>query len=130
MEVVINKCYGGYGLSTKALQLYLEKQNIPYVMERGYVIVNDDYFTDFSIHDRHDPVLVEIVKELGQESWGQAAALEIVTIPDNCKYLINVYDGLEDIRDTWYEVSEEDLLKGLSPEKIETLKTVKFIKIR
>lgn len=130
MEVVINKCYGGYGLSTKALQLYLEKRNIPYVMERRYVIVNDDYFTDFSIHDRHDPVLVEVVKELGEESWGLAAELEIVTVPDNCKYHIDEYDGMEKICDTWYEVSEEDLLKGLSPEKLETLKSVKFIKIR
>ena len=47
---------------------------------------------------REDPLLIEIVEELGEEASGWAGTLKVVEIPDelaNGNYMIDSYDGLE-----------------------------------
>ena len=89
MKVVINKCFGGFGLSDKAIEKY--KQLRPYTY-------------DWEI-DRADPVLVKIVEELGGEANGKFADLKIVEIPDDVQFQIGYYDGTEWVEETnrkWY----------------------------
>lgn len=50
------------------------------------------YSGDF---DRDDPILVQVVEELGEESSGSYAKLKIVEIPDGIEYTIKEYDGTE-----------------------------------
>ena len=135
MEIVINKCYGGYGLSNRAVELWLIKKNIPIAVNgvtsgkyhKYYIVGENDVFNANDIK-RHDPVLVEVVRELGKESWSHCAELAIVWAPDGCEYYIDEYDGMESI-ETWFQVSKQDLLKGLSAERIKQLKSADSIKI-
>jgi hypothetical protein len=81
-EVVINSCYGGFGLSPDALIYYGELTNkLP-----------------FSANDipRHDKHLVQVVKELGDKANSCFARLEVVKIKGTL-YQINEYDGAETV---------------------------------
>lgn len=53
---------------------------------------------------RHDPMLIQVVEELGAEASGRHAKLKIVEIPDGTDYVIEEYDGFEHIAEahkTW-----------------------------
>ena len=83
-KVVINNCYGGFGLSEKAIQRYNE------ISDR-----NIDSWDALEL-PRHDPALVQAVEELGQDANGRNACLLVQEIPGN-RYLIEEYDGAETI---------------------------------
>ena len=85
MKIVINKCYGGFGLSEVALTRYNN--------ETG------NNKQDWDIR-RDDPVLVSIVEELGEDSWGGYSKLKVVEIPDDVEWQIDEYDGMEWIAET------------------------------
>lgn len=78
-EIVINSCYGGYGLSLLALKTYLEYQGLTYEVRRD------------------DPNLIKVIKELGEESFGDFAHLKIVKVPSRLQYKIIDYDGYETV---------------------------------
>ena len=53
---------------------------------------------------RDDPILIQVVEELGEASWGSAAELKIVDIPDDVEWEIEDYDGQEwvsEVHRTW-----------------------------
>lgn len=86
MKVVINKCFGGFGLSQKAYEfLGLEWD--------GYGYKYNDY------DKRTDTRLVECVEALGEEASGTFANLKVVDIPDDIKWEIDYYDGIETIHE-------------------------------
>ena len=90
MKVVINKCFGGFGLSKVAEGLYLE------ATEKEEVLAWEI--------PRDDPVLVRIVEELGKKSWGIYAELKVVEVPDDVEWFIEDYDGIEwvaEVHETW-----------------------------
>ena len=90
MKIVINTCYGGFGLSEESLALYNQKAGT----ELKYV---------FDI-ERTDPHLVAVVEELGPIANGSFSSLKVVEIPDDVKWHISEYDGLEHIAEehrTW-----------------------------
>ena len=100
-EIVINACYGGLSLSKKAVIRMAELGNpeaIEEVNQRSESI-NSDYYSFFiSNTPRHDPVLVQTVKELEGEASGESADLVIETIQGN-KYIIHEYDGSESVQE-------------------------------
>lgn len=54
--------------------------------------------------ERHDPLLVQVVEELGPDKHregasGRCAQLHIVEIPDGVQYEIDEYDGMESIHE-------------------------------
>lgn len=86
-KIVLNKDYGGFGLSLEAVKLYnkLAGKNL------------ESYEISETVK-RHDPILVQVVETLGpQLASGKYASLAIETIEGN-KYIINEYDGLESIQ--------------------------------
>ena len=85
MKIVINKCWGGFGLSEQALTMYNDLTNS-----------TAEYYWDI---ERDDPILVQVVEELGNEANGAFAELEIVDIPDGVNWHINEYDGMESIHE-------------------------------
>ncbi len=82
MKIVINRCYGGFGLSEKAMK-YLKLPLNKYI---GY-------------YDRTDPKLIKCVEKLGDKVNDSCSKLEIVEIPDGTKYEIRDYDGMETVEE-------------------------------
>lgn len=131
-KVVINSCYGGFGLSHKATLRYAELKGIKlysYVQaETGNTKYDFEHFIPYenrtrevlSVHyftepinedgtykedtywykgrmndDRDDPILIQVIEELGEEANGFCAELNIVEIPDDVDFVIEEYDGNE-----------------------------------
>lgn len=85
MKIVINKCFGGFGLSEKALEYYNELAN-----------TKVKYCNDIP---RNDPHLVQVIEELGELAGKWYSELKIVDVPDDVEWYIDEYDGLETIRE-------------------------------
>ena len=89
MKVVINRCYGGFGLSEEALEVY-----------------NNASGKDVKhAHDieRDCPFLVAVVNMMGEEVNTRFSNLKVVDIPDGTKWYIGEYDGIEWVAEgaTW-----------------------------
>ena len=90
IKVVINTCFGGFGLSEEAEAEYKERMGIT---------DPDWYYYDLP---RDCPVLVSMV-ENGPVN-GQYAELKVVEIPDDVNWFIYEYDGIEHVAErhrTW-----------------------------
>ena len=92
-KIVINRCYGGFGLTDAAMFRYAEIKKI------------EDLKT-LHIYDlcRDDPVLIQVVEELGEEAEDRYADLKIVEIPEDVDWYIEEYDGMEHVAErhrTW-----------------------------
>jgi len=115
-KIVYNGCFGGFSLSTAGVRRYLELKGIPFVEEEDdswswstvrFRIGYDeddvpDYFSSYDIEDRADPVLVQVVEELGEEASGDCADLCIRELDRGTRYRIQEYDGSE-----WVETPED-----------------------
>jgi antirestriction protein len=139
MKIVINRCFGGFGLSPKALLWLHEKGatgiSSPVKHYYGGTIDNgweekyqknlskwkkwknrvsgqkrdslfitvfspdDNYVLFASEIKRDDPLIVECVEKLGEDSWGACAELAVIEIPDGVEYEIDDYDGMESIHE-------------------------------
>ena len=92
MKIVINKCYGNFRVSKKAYKRYKELNN------------NVPFKENASVNFRIDPILIQIVEEMGEEASGQYSNLKVVEIPDDVDWEIKDYDGVEWIAEkhrTW-----------------------------
>lgn len=87
MEIVINKCHGGFDLSQKAKNLYCQLKNLT---------------DDFHCYDieRNDPILIEVVKQLGKKANSAYSKLKIVDIPDGIGWYIDEYNGMECVNES------------------------------
>jgi hypothetical protein len=85
MKVVINKCFGGFGLSEDAYK------------EMG---MEWDGYGHAAEVKRSDPKLVLAVEKLGDKANGFFAKLEVIEIPDGTDYTIEEYDGVEHVAET------------------------------
>jgi len=114
MKVVINSCYGGFGLSHEAILRYAELKGIKLFWE-GEGGTFDHYYTSKDMKNsayfsyrkikRDDPILVQVVEELNDAANGEYAELSIVEIPDDVDWTVQEYDGYEHIAEehrTWY----------------------------
>jgi hypothetical protein len=98
-RVVVNCCYGGFGLSEEAIRLYHD-------LTTGISETDDRlYFYDIQ---RDDPVLLQIVDTIGLEvASGPFCKLGIVEIPDDIPtdgWIVMDYDGREwvaEVHRTW-----------------------------
>ena len=84
MKVVSNGCYGGCSVADEA---------------RGYLGIpgGSRYTYD---DDRTNPKLVECVEKLGEAaSHGLGSSLYVVEVPDDVKWTITDYDGVEQVEE-------------------------------
>jgi len=115
-EIVLNSCFGGFSLSRKAFLRLRELGQENAKKEPDYGECWDDgsgpresWYGGRLGHfcyniPRDDPLLVQVVRELERESWGDHARLNIVKVPDDVEWEISEYDGSEHIAEkhrTW-----------------------------
>jgi hypothetical protein len=84
-KIVYNACYGGFGLSDEAMRRYCEIKGIA-----------EETIYDGDI-ERTDPVLVQVVEELGDKANGDCAMLRIAELYAGTLYRIDEYDGVEQV---------------------------------
>jgi hypothetical protein len=106
-HIVINRQHGGFGLSWDAQISYLERAGIAYTLVdrvsrddtirfgQEIVLANGDEWNDRHDIARDDPILVAIVREMGEEVNGEFSDLKVVKIPGDVEWTIDDYDGLE-----------------------------------
>lgn len=82
-KIVYNGCFGGFSISAAAVKRYAE-------LIGKEISVYPDL-------PRHDPVLVQVVEELGEAANGRQADLRIANVPAGSKYRIDAYDGNESV---------------------------------
>lgn len=109
-KVVINTCFGGFGLSHDAIMKWSEYSGIKIYSEvlgssaystHYYTdpnMDNDSYWSEYNLK-RDDPALVRVVEEMGIDSWGKYAELKVVEVPDDVDWYIHEYDGSESIHE-------------------------------
>jgi hypothetical protein len=110
-KIAINKCFGGFGLSRKAFLRLRELKQEAAINEPD---IGDFYNdgsgprkSDFSFCDnikRDDPLLIQVIKEIGDRINGKCASIKVVEIPDNVEWEIMEYGGREWIaekHETW-----------------------------
>lgn len=131
MKVVINRCYGGFGLSDAAYEKLIEwgvpvrawaeeardpktRRVQPRSENDGEVIfdnaLSDEppipsrYWDTWTRDNRSHPLLVRVVEELGSKASDKLARLCVVEIPDDVEWTIEEYDGYEHVAEvhrTW-----------------------------
>lgn len=122
MKIVINKCFGGFGLTDKAIEMYLNlattdpdsklfgaqiakskdsSDRVKWTLIYG-LEAKSFYYCNIS---RTDPILIQVVEKLGNEVNDSYSNLQIEDIPSGTMYRINEYDGNEFIEykenDSW-----------------------------
>lgn len=128
MKVVINRCFGGFGLSPLAVKEYLKRKGMECFCyddscrdklkkvdfesanifvsfstkdlgkETTWKCLEDSYFSPRDI-PRNDSDLVEVVEVLGEKANGRCASLSVVEIPSGIEWEISEYDGLETVEE-------------------------------
>jgi len=116
-KIVFNSCFGGASLSDKAVERYAEikgitlfKSDEEFLTSHYYrcsedvydtlsdLEKNNFYFSGYHILiNRTDPVLIQVIEELGKEANGNSADLQIDELPAGTQYHIHEYDGSETV---------------------------------
>src|SRR5690606_13148464 len=91
MKVVINKCFGGFGLSESAQKRFEELTG-----KRPSAFI-----------ERDDPAVVQVVEEMGVSANGVCASLKIITLPDGVDWEIQDYDGFETLTQPLIDLEEK-----------------------
>ena len=121
MKVAINRCFGGFGISDKAFEKLLTRKGIafekvesekksllfgPSYYEAGHSGNDDHYLSEYKFcQDRSDPDLIAVIEEFKERTNSWASEIAIVEVPDDVKWHIHEYDGLEHVAEdhrTWY----------------------------
>ena len=98
MKIILNKCYGGFGVSKAVYdELGMEWDGYGYLGNVDFDIKSDNYY-----EYRVNPKLISVVEKLGaKKSSGDMAELKIVELPDDVKdWEIDEYDGIETVHET------------------------------
>ena len=127
IDVIINNCFGGFGLSEKAFKWLIKHKGwtVTTYNEKGdftdpeadIVDTSDDdslsgianhFLAKWDYHGvdlRTNPDLIECIRKIGRkEASGHCAELKIVKIPDDVEWGIVEYDGNEcvaEVHRTW-----------------------------
>lgn len=106
-RVVINRCWGGFGLSREAFLMLRQWKHPMALAEPDIGEMWSDgsgprkkYITSFlSDIPRDDAMLLRVVEQLEGKADGPHASLKIVTIPDGVEWTIDEYDGMETVEE-------------------------------
>lgn len=103
VKIVLNGCFGGFGLSDEATKRYAEIKGWAWeVDEYDYIVLINEQGERLSSYDlgedRTDPILVQVIEELGKAADSDYSELYIESVEKGTKYFIDEYDGIESLR--------------------------------
>jgi len=124
MRVVINTCFGGFGISDEAAEWLINERGwtLTYYTPKGNLfnpdadfVVNTEHISMMGLYSlarwrRHEnelrcrPDLIDCIKTLGTKVNTRFSELKVVTIPNSIEWQIEEYDGIEHIAEkhrTW-----------------------------
>ena len=93
MKVVINTCYGGFGVSREALHR-LRELGEETALKENYMRFHESYCDEIP---RDSSLLIQVIGELCDAANGSLARLTVVDIPDGIEWEIEDYDGWEKV---------------------------------
>lgn len=116
MKIVVNSCYGGFGLSDEAFDwLIMNKAwTVTKYLKDGKTLKDKNakltltdkpefYGKYWAVMERDelriDKDVIECVERLGNKANGNHAILRIAEIPNNIKWEIDEYDGIESVHE-------------------------------
>lgn len=113
--VLYNNCYGGFGISDKAVKEYNKRTKEKKIKDHYDLITK---YKSNILLIRIDPLLVDIFNELGSEEFsGKSANVQIEYLPVKYKdsFHIHEYDGMEDVYIDYrrYELKNKDVIDEL-----------------
>ena len=119
--VAVNRCYGGFSLSEKAVEMLCTRIGDPKIQSYSFD----------SSYDRHHPILIEVIQELGEEANGHFSEIEIEYIEEIYKdfYSISEYDGMEGIMINFNKFRNSQIKKILYSDEDDSTKVIKMKKI-
>lgn len=101
-KVVYNTCYGGFGLSNAAEYAYIKRKGwVPVFVENADSLLAPYYYPEHnalwnSSHiERDDPILIDLVEELGPDVNGEYACLKIKEFDGDMDWKIISDSGCE-----------------------------------
>jgi hypothetical protein len=107
-RIVINRCYGGFGLSNQAAKRYRELAWIP----------EEELFWTYDI-PRDSKILLQVIDELGvKKTSGPHAELKVIEVPEGVKWHIGEYDGMEWIAEDHRQWGLDEYPKEQTQEEI------------
>ncbi len=119
MKIAINRCFGGFDISNMAFEKLLnrkgiafdriEKENSAFLnasyYEAGHAGSKEHYLSAYEFYnDRSDSDLIAVLEEMGDAANSCVSKIAIVNIPDDVKWHIHEYDGVEHVAEdhrTW-----------------------------
>lgn len=107
MKLVLNKCYGGFGISKEAVEFmaadgcHHAKAALDASVKHKTNMYQYGYADNLDSYDRTNPHLIKAVEQLGKKANGPHAELVVVDIPDGEAYQIEDYDGMETVRQAY-----------------------------
>lgn len=104
-KIVFNACFGGFGLSDEAMERYAEIKGWQFIKDTlgswstsKIIDLKGNEYSQYDLEgDRTDPVLIQVIEELGAVANGWAADLQIADLPRGTRYRIDEYDGSESV---------------------------------
>ncbi len=121
--VAINTCFGGFTLSKKAVEELCKRIGDPNIKSYS--------FDSSQKYPRHHPILIEVIKELGEEADGSFSEIEIEYIEEIYKdyYSISEYDGNEGVIINYQKYKNDQLKNILYSEETDSIKVIKMQEI-
>lgn len=120
-QIVINKCFGGWRLSDKAIEWLIKNRGWKvtdysddgrgYKDETAQIVRNPEHYKHptfspkyYLVKDRDDELrtnkdVIAVIKTLKNDANSRYSKLTIIKIPKNVKWEIDEYDGLESIHE-------------------------------
>jgi hypothetical protein len=128
--VAVNRCYGGFSLSEKAVEILRTRMGDPKIQSYSFQSYYSDDDDDGRYSRRH-PVLIEVINELGEEADGPFAEIDVEYIEEKYKrfYSISEYDGMEGVKINYNKFTNHEIKQILYSEDDDSTKIQKMKQI-
>lgn len=96
MKIAINDCYGGFVVSKAVYEeLGMKWDGYGYPSNKDFGIEDNNYRAY-----RSHPKLIQAIEKIGcKKASGKLAKIRIAEVPDDAKWYIDDYDGIETINE-------------------------------